>query len=167
MNRLAVAALAALTTASAARLPVNLEPFNTSQICAGRAEVTLRGRTDDGLTRAAQETLTKLVQTQRLGSGPYSGCPAWLAYRAQVTSDVDGRLVYAATLSLIAPKLGTTALENLKGEAFEYDGGFDFVTLWSDLGGGTAANAENLAFRLRADLVAQMDAFGVDWKQKH
>lgn len=166
-RRLALLGLTALSVASAARLPPNLEPFKPEHVCAGPAEVLVRGKADAVLTKNAQDTLTKLVGLQKLGSATYTDCPAWLSFRAQVVSDADGRLVYAAVLSLVTPKLGTSALNNLKDEEFEYDGGFEFVTLWSDLGTSMAFNAENLAFRLRAELVSQMENFGTDWKHKH
>ncbi|MFC3831634.1 MULTISPECIES: hypothetical protein [Deinococcus] len=169
MSRVLLAVLAlAAGVAGAARLPANLEPFEAEHVCAGRAEVLVRGKTDDALTRNAQETLTKLVASLKLGGGAaYTDCPAWLSYRAHVTGDGNGNTVYAATLSLITPSLGTSALHNLKDDEFPYDGGFEFVTLWSGLGAGTATGAENLAFRLRAELVSQMDDFGSDWKAKH
>lgn len=155
-----------LSGASAARLPANLEPFSPAQVCVGRADVTLRGKPDTALTKNLQDALTKLAGQQNLGSGAYTSCPAWLAFRAQVT-EVDGRLIYAATLSLVTPNLGTSALGNLQNEEFEYDGGFEFVNLWSDLGAGAATTAENLAFRLRAELVSQLGSFASDWKSTH
>lgn len=164
---LALLSLTALSVSAAARLPANLEPFEAEQVCAGRAEVLVRGKADENLTKNAQETLTKLVQMQHLGGDTYTDCPAWLSFRAQITSDADGRSVYAATLSLVTPQLATTALHNLKDDEFPYDGGFEFVTLWSDLGAGTASSADNLAFKLRAELVSQVDDFKADWKQKH
>ena len=167
----AVVAVLALTMpalAMAARLPGNLVPFKAEHVCAGRAEVLVRGKADEALSKNAQDTLTKLVTSLKLGAGAfYTDCPAWLSYRAQVTGDGNGNSVYAATLSLVTPKLGTSALGNLKDEQFPYDGGFEFVTLWSDLGSNVASGAENLAFKLRAELVAQMDDFSADWKAKH
>lgn len=166
-RRLALLELAALSVAAAARLPANLEPFKPEQVCAGRAEVLVRGTADSALTKTAQDTLAKLASLHKLGSDAYTDCPAWLSFRAQVVTGAGGGLVYAAVLSLVAPKLSTSALHNLKDDEFPYDGGFEFVTLWSDLGASTAANTENLALRLRAELVSQMDAFGADWKQLH
>lgn len=164
----AVLALAALSVASAARSPANLEPFATEQVCVGRAEVLVRGQPDGKLTGAAQELLAKLAAGHKLSATTYTDCPAWLSYRVEVGNTGQGGLmVYGATLSLVTPRLETRALGNLKDETFDYDGGFEDVTLWSMGGQDIAPDAENLAFRLRARLIDLMDSFGADWKKTH
>ena len=171
MNRFPLLALvlAALPVASASRLPANLEPFEPRHVCVGRAEVQLRGKADDTLSKAAQDTLGKLASAMKLNpeGASYTTCPAWLYFRVEAGNDADGGLVYAASLSLVTPKVQTKAIENLKSDAFDYDGGFEYVTLWSDTGYNTAANQENLGFKLKAEVVAQMGDFTADWKKTH
>ena len=67
----------------------------------------------------------------------------------------------------MTPRLQTAALENLRSESFDYDGGFEYVTLWSAAGFNTAASLDNLGFKLRAEVVSQMGDFSADWKQVH
>lgn len=164
----AVLALTVLGSAAAARTPANLEPFDLDQVCVGSAEVTVRGQPDQALTKAAQDLLGKLAGGQKLGTAAYTGCPAWLHWRVEAGNTGQGTLmVYGATLSLVSPKLETKALGNLKDETFDYDGGFEYVTLWSASGQDIAQGAENLAGRLRARLVDQMGTFAEDWKKAH
>ncbi|THF68172.1 hypothetical protein E7T06_17720 [Deinococcus sp. Arct2-2] len=161
-------ALATLASASASRLPANLEPFGPEQVCVGRAEVLVRGQPDKKLTQAAQELLNKTATTQKLSTTSYTECPAWLSYRVEVANTgQDKLLVYGATLSLVTPKLETKAVGNLKDETFDYDGGFEYVTLWDAGGQDIAFDTENLAFRLRARLLDLMDTFAADWKKTH
>lgn len=167
-GRFAVLALFALESAFAARLPANLEPFTAQQVCVGRAEVLVRGQPDPKLTGAAQELLGKTAAAQKLGTNAYADCPAWLSYRVEVGhTGHDGLLVYGATLQLVTPRLDTKALGNLKNETFDYDGGFEYVTLWNAQGHDIAFDAQNLAFRLRASLIDLMDTFAADWKKAH
>lgn len=164
----AVLALSILSAASAARTPANLEPFDLDQVCVGRAEVLVRGQSDKKLTGAAQELLAKLAAGQKLATTAYTACPAWLSYRVEVgNTGQDKLMVYGATLSLVTPKLETKALGNLKDETFDYDGGFEYVTLWNMAGQDIAFDAENLAFRLRARLIDLMGTFAEDWKKAH
>ncbi|SMB97547.1 hypothetical protein [Deinococcus hopiensis] len=160
-------ALAVLSGASAARLPTNLKPFEADQVCVGRAEVVVRGKADGKLTQMTQDTLTKLAASMRLNPDgeSYTACPAWLSFRVEAGNTADGGLVYSAILSLVTPKVQTKAVENLKSESFDYDGGFEYVTLWSDTGYNTATNLDNLGFKLRAEVVSQMDDFSADWKK--
>lgn len=160
---LALGALTLLPPAGAARLPANLAPFDANGVCVGRADVQVRGKPDAALAAAAQEVLGQLASAQKLGGADYTSCPAWLVFTAEAGHAAGGGLVYAATLGLVVPKLRTSALESLRHEAFGYDGGFEFVTLWSATGYNTAADAENLRFKLRAEVVAHMDAFRADW----
>ncbi len=164
-----ILALATLTPVSAARLPANLEPFGPEQVCVGRAEVELRGQADAKLTQAAQDVFNQLGVSLKLGKSgsSYTACPAWLSFQVKAGNEGSGGLVYAATLSLITPGVQTKALENLQNESFDYDGTFEYVTLWSETGYDTAASVENLKFKLRAEVVSQMDAFSADWKKKH
>ncbi|ULH17566.1 hypothetical protein MF271_21180 (plasmid) [Deinococcus sp. KNUC1210] len=161
--------LALLSSAVAARLPTNLEPFKTGHVCVGRAEIQVRGKADDKLGQMAQDTLTKLAASLKLNESgeSYTACPAWLSFHAESGNDADGKLVYASTLSLVTPKVQAKALGNLKDETFDYDGDFEYVTLWSETGYNTAATLDNLSFKLRADLVAQMGDFSADWKKAH
>ncbi|MFB9993364.1 hypothetical protein ACFFLM_15455 [Deinococcus oregonensis] len=161
-------ALAVLTSASASRLPANLEPFGQEQVCVGRAEVIVRGQPDKKLTQAAQELLNKTAAAQKLSATSYTDCPAWLSYRVEVgNTGQDKLMVYGATLSLVTPKLETKAVGNLKNETFDYDGGFEYVTLWDAGGQDIAFDAENLTFRLRARLLDLMDSFATDWRKSH
>lgn len=161
--------LVALSSASASRLPANLEPFGPEQVCVGRAEVQVRGKADANLTQAAQDVLKQLGTSLKLGAagGSYTACPAWLYFQVNAGNEGGGGLVYAATLSLVAPGVQTKALENLQNESFDYDGGFEYVTLWSETGYNTAANLENLSFKLRAEVVSQMDAFSASRQKSH
>lgn len=168
LRALVLGALASLSCpaafpANAARLPANLAPFDPNGVCVGRADVQVRGKADAALASAAQEVLKQLAASQKLGAGDYTSCPAWLFFTVEAGNAANGGLVYAATLSLVAPKVRTSALESLRGESFDYDGGFEFVTLWSETGFDTAADAENLRFKLRAAAVSGMDAFKADW----
>ncbi|MFC4453898.1 hypothetical protein [Deinococcus sonorensis] len=171
MNRfsLLTLALAALSVASATRLPSNLEPFETKHVCVGRAEVQLRGKADDKLGQAAQGIMNQLASSMKLNPDGenYTACPAWLYFKVDAGNNADGGLVYSASLSLVTPKVDTKALGNLKDESFDYDGGFEYVTLWSDTGYNTAASMDNLSFKLRAEVVAQMGDFTADWKKAH
>ncbi|MDB5046131.1 MAG: hypothetical protein JWQ08_2181 [Deinococcus sp.] len=154
--------------ASASRLPANLEPFGLDQVCVGRAEVQVRGKLDATLTKAAQDLLKQSAAGQKLSSVAYTECPAWLAWQVEVgNTGQDQLMVYGATLSLVTPKLDTKALGNLKEETFDYDGGFEYVTLWSAAGQDIAFDAQNLAFRLRAQLIDLMGSFATDWKKSH
>ncbi|BDP44462.1 hypothetical protein DAETH_44310 (plasmid) [Deinococcus aetherius] len=165
----ATLALAALSGAFAARSPSNLEPFGKEQVCVGRAEVLLRGQPDKALTKVAQDRLDRLGASLGLGKAGqnYTSCPAWLSFRAEAGNDGNGKLVYHATLSLVTPKVQTKAIENLRSEAFDYDGGFEYVSLWDRTHASIAFDVENLSFRVGAEVVSQMDDFGTDWKKTH
>ena len=164
----AALALTALSAASAAHSPANLEPFGTEQVCVGRAEVLLRGQPNAAMTKVAQDRLASLGASLGLGKGQsYTNCPAWLTFRAEAGNDGNGRFVYHAVLSLVTPGLQTKALENLKSERFDYDGGFEYVTLWDRVHAGTAASADNLSFAIGAEVVSHMGDFSADWKKTH
>lgn len=164
----AALALTALSVAVAARSPANLEPFGTEQVCVGRAEVLLRGEPNAAMTKVAQDRLNSLGTSLGLGKGQtYTDCPAWLSFRAEAGNDGNGRFVYHAVLSLVTPGLQTRALENLKSESFDYDGGFEYVTLWDRVHAGTAASADTLSFAIGAEVVSHMGDFGTDWKKTH
>lgn len=171
-NKTTKAALISLLTLSGAlatRLPANLEPFDKEQVCIGSAEVTLRGQPDKAMTKVAQDRLNSLGASLGLGQPgqSYTACPAWLHFYAEAGNDGNGKFVYYATLSLVTPGLQTKALENLKSESFDYDGGFKYVTLWDRTHAGTAFDAGNLSFRIGAEVVSQMGDFGDDWKKTH
>lgn len=164
----AVLALAALSGASAARSPANLEPFAPEQVCVGRAEVLLGGQPNAAMTKVAQDRLNALGASLGLGRGQnYTDCPAWLSFRAEAGNDGNGRFVYHAVLSLVTPGLQTKALENLKSESFDYDGGFEYVTLWDRVHAGAIAGQDSLSFAIGAEVVSHMGDFGADWKKTH
>ncbi|WP_157465421.1 hypothetical protein [Deinococcus apachensis] len=164
----AVLTLTALSAASAARSPANLEPFGAEQVCIGRAEVLLKGQPNAAMTKVAQDKLNSLGASLGLGKGQtYTDCPAWLTFRAEAGNDGNGRFVYHAVLSLVTPKLQTKALENLKSESFDYDGGFEYVTLWDRMHAGAITGQDSLSFALGAEVVSQMGDFGTDWKKTH
>lgn len=169
MNRAPLLLMAALlaSVASASRQPVNLEPFAADQVCLGSVNVQVRGQGDARLAESLQGTLRKLGAGLKFSSAPYVGCPAWITVSAWVKGDGNGRFVYAATLALITPKVETRALGNLKDERFEYDGGLDFVTLWSSTGYNIAATSDDLTFRLTAEVVDQFGVFQHDWRARH
>ncbi len=159
----------AAPTASATRSPANLAPFNAGHVCVGRADVQVGDQPNAALTQTAQDALTKLAASLQLNGAnqPYTDCPAWLFFQARAQRDADGHLVYASTLSLIAPGVHVQSLADLKGDAFPYDGDFEYVNLWSETDAHMAFDLDNLAFRLRADVVSGMDAFSADWKRSH
>ncbi|WP_146237228.1 hypothetical protein [Deinococcus yavapaiensis] len=159
-------ALPALSVAFAARIPANLEPFAAQQVCIGRAEVLLKGELNAAMTKVAQDRLDALGASLKLGKD-YTSCPAWLTFHAEAGNDGNGRFVYQGVLSLVAPKLQTKALESLRHESFDYDGGFEFITLWDRADVGVITGQDSLSFAIGAEVVSHMGDFSVDWKKTH